>query len=165
MMEAKEQTPRQHRAGFLRRQAEVQQMKRIIDSGILGKIISGKNILYAYALDKEVNRIQPGAKAEIKLRGELEGFRGTVTAVNPVATAFRDSTLVQAFGGTVPCYPNPQTREFHPVNVLYCITIQPEQPLPPRIGRTGTAYVEQRYRLYIEIGRNLLHVFFREFSF
>ena len=132
---------------------------------ILGKIISGKNILYAYALDKEVNRIRPGAKAEIKLRGELEGFRGTVTAVNPVAATFRDSTLVQAFGGTVACYPNPQTREFHPVNVLYCITIQPEQPLPPRIGRTGTAYVEQRYRLYIEIGRQMLHVFFREFSF
>jgi len=132
---------------------------------ILGKIISGKNVLYAYAQDKEVNRIQPGCKATVKLRGELKGIRGTVTAVNPVAVTFRDSTLIQSFGGTVPCYPNPQTKEFHPVNVLYCITIQPEQPLPPRIGRTGTAWVEQTYRLYIEIGRQLLHVFFREFSF
>ena len=139
---------------------------RWLDKGmILGKIIAGKNLLHAYALDKEVNRIKPGDKATVHLRGELRGIRGTVSAVNPVAVTFRDSTLVQAFGGIIPCYPRPQTREFQPVNVLYCVTIQPEDPLPPRIGRTGIAYVEQSYRLYIEIGRQLLHVFFREFSF
>ena len=88
-----------------------------------------------------------------------------MTAVNPVAVTFRDSTLIQAFGGPIACYPNPQTKEFRPVNVLYCITIDPDQPLPPRIGRTGIAYVEQSYQLYIEIGRQLLHIFFREFSF
>ena len=49
--------------------------------------------------------------------------------------------------------------------MLYCITVTPEQPLPLRIGRTGIAYVEQTYKLYIEIGRQILHVFFREFSF
>ena len=132
---------------------------------VLGKIISGRNLLHAYAQDKEVNRIRAGDKAVIELRGELKEIRGTVTAVNPVAATFRDSTLVQAFGGIIPCYPNPQHREFQPVNVLYCITIQPDEPLPPRIGRTGIAYVEQSYRLCIEIGRQLLHVFFREFSF
>lgn len=132
---------------------------------VLGKIISGKNILYAYAMDREVNRIRIGDKATVKLRGELRGISGTVTAVNPVATTFRDSTLVQNLGGIVPCYPNPQNREFKPVNVLYCVTVTPDSPLPPRIGRTGTAYVEQTYTLYVEIGRQLLHVFFREFSF
>ena len=132
---------------------------------ILGKIVSGENLFYAYAQDKEVNRIKPGDRADIKLRGELKNYPGTVTAVNPVAVTFRDSTLIQAFGGSVACYPNPQTREFRPVNVLYCITIKPERELPPRIGRTGTAYVAQTYRLYIEIGRQLLHIFFREFSF
>ena len=132
---------------------------------ILGKIISGANILHAYARDHEVNRIMCGDKAVIKLRGELQGCRGTVTSVNPVAVTFRDSTLIQAFGGTIPCYPHPQTKEFQPVSVLYCITITPDQPLPPRIGRTGIAYVEQTYKLYIEIGRQILHVFFREFSF
>ena len=132
---------------------------------LLGKIISGNNILHAYARDSEVNRIKCGDKAIVKLRGELQECRGTVTAVNPVAVTFRDSTLIQAFGGTIPCYPNPQTKEFQPVNVLYCITITPDRPLPPRIGRTGIAYVEQTYKLYIEIGRQILHVFFREFSF
>ena len=132
---------------------------------ILGKIVSENNQLHAYAQDKEVNRIKAGDKATVKLRGELAGIRGTVTAVNPVAVTFRDSTLIQAFGGPIACYPNPQTREFRPVNVLYCITIEPDRPLPPRIGRTGIAYVEQSYQLYIEIGRQLLHVFFREFSF
>ena len=132
---------------------------------ILGKIISGPHRFHAYALDKEVNRIKVGDKAEIQLRGEIRGIPGVVTAVNPVAATFRDSTLVQAFGGIIPCYPNPQNREFQPVNVLYCITIQPRNPLPDRIGRTGIAYVEQSYRLYVEIGRQLLHVFFREFSF
>ncbi|MBO4647022.1 MAG: HlyD family efflux transporter periplasmic adaptor subunit [Lentisphaeria bacterium] len=139
---------------------------RWLDKGtVLGKIISGRNLLYAYAQDKEVNRIKPGDRAVVKLRGELKGIPGTVAAVNPVAVTFRDSTLIQAFGGTVPCYPRPQTKEFQPVNVLYCVTIQPDDPLPPRIGRTGVAYVEQSYRLYIEIKRQLLHVFFREFSF
>ena len=131
----------------------------------VGKIISGENRFHAYALDKEVNRIKPGDRADIKLRGELKSRPGTVTAVNPVAVTFRDSTLVQAFGGPVACYPHPQTKEFRPVNVLYCITIKPDQELPPRIGRTGTAYVAQTYKLYIEIGRQLLHIFFREFSF
>ncbi len=132
---------------------------------ILGKIVSGENLFYAYAQDREVNRIKPGDKADIKLRGELKSCPGTVTAVNPVAVTFRDSTLIQAFGGPVACYPNPQTKEFRPVNVLYCITIKPDRELPPRIGRTGTAYVAQTYRLYIEIGRQMLHIFFREFSF
>lgn len=132
---------------------------------ILGKIISGNNILHAYARDSEVNRIKCGDKAVVKLRGELQSCPGTVTSVNPVAVTFRDSTLIQSFGGTIPCYPHPQTKEFQPVNVLYCITITPDQPLPPRIGRTGIAYVEQTYKLYIEIGRQILHVFFREFSF
>ena len=132
---------------------------------ILGKIVSGENRFHAYAQDKEVNRIKPGDRADIKLRGELKSRPGTVTAVNPVAVTFRDSTLIQAFGGTIACYPHPQTKEFRPVNVLYCITIKPDQELPPRIGRTGTAYVEQTYKLYIEIGRQLLHIFFREFSF
>ena len=132
---------------------------------VLGKIISGKNILYAYAMDREVNRIRIGDKVAVKLRGELRGIGGTASAVNPVAVTFRDSTLVQNLGGTVPCYPNPQNKEFKPVNVLYCVTITPDSPLPPRIGRTGIAYVEQTYTLYVEIGRQLLHVFFREFSF
>jgi len=88
-----------------------------------------------------------------------------VAAVNPVAVTFLDSTLIQAFGGPVACYPHPQAKEFHPVNVLYCITIKPDRELPPRIGRTGTAYVAQTCRLYIEIGRQMLHIFFREFLF
>ena len=139
---------------------------RWLDKGVvLGKIISGENQLNAYALDKEVNRIRPGRMATVKLRGELKGFRGTVVAVNPVAVKFRDSTLVRELGGTIACYPKPQNHEFQPVNVLYCVTIKPLQPLPPRIGRTGIAYVEQTYTLYTELKRQVLHVFFREFSF
>ena len=113
---------------------------RWLDKGVvLGKIISGQNQIYAYALDKEVNRIRTGDSAVIKLRGELKGTRGTVIEVNPVAVKFRDSTLVRELGGLIPCYPKPQNREFQPVNVLYCVTIRPEQPLPPRI-RTPSPY-------------------------
>ena len=139
---------------------------RWLDKGaVLGKIISGENQLYAYALDKEVNRIRTGSMATVKLRGELKGIRGTVVEVNPVAVKFRDSTLVRELGGVIPCYPKPQDREFQPVNVLYRVTIRPQQPLPPRIGRTGIAWVEQTYTLYTELKRQVLHVFFREFSF
>jgi len=34
---------------------------------ILGKIVSGENLFYAYAQDKGGNRIKPGDKADIKL--------------------------------------------------------------------------------------------------
>ncbi len=141
---------------------------------VLGQIVSDKTIVYAYALDREVNRIKPGDKVTLKLRGELEGHKGVVAAVNPVAVKFRDSTLVQKFGGTVACYPPspaqtskfaPKSLEFTPVNVLYCVTISTEDPLSKLVGRTGTAYVEQTYKLSVEIGRQLLHIFFREFSF
>lgn len=143
-------------------------------STILGQIVTDKTIVYAYALDREVNRIHPGDKVTLKLRGELEGHKGIVAAVNPVAVKFRDSTLVQKLGGTVPCYPPssaqpskaaPKTMEFSPVNVLYCVTVSTEEPLSKLVGRTGTAYVEQTYTLYVELGRQLLHIFFREFSF
>lgn len=140
---------------------------------VLGRIVSEKNIVYAYALDREVNRIKTGDKVTLKLRGELEGHKGVVEAVNPVAVKFRESTLVQKLGGPIPCYPsmnsNPNTNtksvEFSPVNVLYCVTVFTEKPLSDHVGRTGTAYVEQTYKLSVEIGRQLLHIFFREFSF
>jgi len=63
--------------------------------------------------------------------------------------------------------PNTNTKsvEFSPVNVLYCVTVSTEKPLSDLVGRTGTAYVEQTYKLSVEIGRQLLHIFFREFSF
>ncbi len=140
---------------------------------VLGQIVSEKTIVYAYALDREVNRINPGDKVTLKLRGELDGHKGVVEAVNPVAVKFRDSTLVQRLGGTVPCYPPSaqasksaqKTMEFTPVNVLYCVTVSTESPLSKLVGRTGTAYVEQTYKLSVEIGRQLLHIFFREFTF
>ncbi|OQA88821.1 MAG: putative peptide zinc metalloprotease protein YydH [Lentisphaerae bacterium ADurb.Bin242] len=140
---------------------------------VLGQIVSEKTIVYAYALDREVNRINPGDKVTLKLRGELDGHKGVVETVNPVAVKFRDSTLVQRLGGTVPCYPPSsqaskpaqKTMEFTPVNVLYCVTVSTESPLSKLVGRTGTAYVEQTYKLSVEIGRQLLHIFFREFTF
>ena len=133
---------------------------------VLGRISSEENTVYAYALDREVNRIQIGDSVQLVLRGELTKTRGRVTAVNPVAVTLRDSALVQHLGGTVPCYPvKERPDEFSPVNVLYCVTVTPEKPLSKRVGRTGIAYVKQSYILAVELGRQLLHIFFREFSF
>ena len=132
---------------------------------ILGEIVSEKSTIYAYALDRELNRIHIDDKVELYLRDDLKTYHGRIAAVNPVAVTFRDSTLVQAMGGLVPCYPNPKTREFTPVNVLYCITIETDRPLPFRSGIICMAEVKKSYRLSVELVRQLMHIFYREFSF
>lgn len=132
---------------------------------VLGEIVSKEIAVYAYALDREVNRIQKGDRVMIRLRGELKEYPGRIGSLNPVAVKFRDSTLVQAMGGIVPCYPNRKTHEFTPVNVLYCITVIPDEPILCRSGRTGQAEVRKTYRMSVELVRSLMHIFYREFSF
>ena len=139
---------------------------RFLEKGmVLGRVVSAGNTLYAYAPDNEVNHIRIGSKVTYYLRGEIRKRYGVVSAINPVPVTFRDSTLIQQLGGTVPCYPKPRTMEFSPVNVLYRIEITSRTELPLRSGRIGVAYVKQSYKLYQEIYRQILHVFFREFSF
>ena len=72
---------------------------------------------------------------------------------------------MQALGGIVACYPNQKTHEFTPVNVLYCITVIPDEPISCRSGRTGLAEVKKSYRMSAELIRSLMHIFYREFSF
>lgn len=132
---------------------------------ILGEIVSKKTAVYAYALDREVNRIRKGDRVMIRLRGELKEYPGRIASLNPVSVKFRDSTLVQALGGIVACYPNQKTHEFTPVNVLYCITVIPDEPISCRSGRTGLAEVKKSYRMSAELIRSLMHIFYREFSF
>ena len=132
---------------------------------VLGEIVSKEVVIYTYALDREVNRIAQGDRVMIRLRGELKEYPGRIGSLNPVSVKFRDSTLVQALGGIVACYPNQKTREFTPVNVLYCITVIPDEPILCRAGRTGQAEVKKSYLMSVELVRSLMHIFYREFSF
>lgn len=139
---------------------------RYLEKGmVLGKVISPRNTLYAYAPDNEVTHIRPGSKVLYCLRGEIKKQSGVVSAINPVPVTFRDSALVQQLGGTIACYPKPQNMEFIPVNVLYRIEIKTDKDPGVRSGRIGLAYVQESYKLYQVIYRQILHVFFREFSF
>ena len=132
---------------------------------VLGLILSPERKVIAYARDNEVNKLVPGDPVVLRLRDSLEEYRGKVESINPVAVKFRESTLVQQTGGFIPCFPDPKTREFTPVNVLYAVNIVMDKPMTCPFGRTGTAKVEKKYVLAVEIGRAVLHVFFREFSF
>ena len=144
---------------------EVSEGRWLEKGTVLGEIVSREVVIYAYALDREVNRIAEGDRVTIRLRGELKEYPGRIGSLNPVAVKFRDSTLVQALGGFVACYPNQKTREFTPVNVLYCITVIPDEPILCRAGRTGQAEVKKSYRMSVELVRSLMHIFYREFSF
>ena len=144
---------------------EVSEGRWLEKGTVLGEIVSKEVVIYAYALDREVNRIAEGDRVMIRLRGELKEYPGRIGSLNPVAVKFRDSTLVQALGGFVACYPNQKTREFTPVNVLYCITVIPDEPILCRAGRTGQVEVRKSYRMSVELVRSLMHIFYREFSF
>lgn len=132
---------------------------------VLGSIVSPEKKVYAYARDNEVNKLVPGDKVTLRLRDSLEEFSGRVHSINPVAVKFRDSTLVQQTGGFIACFPDRKTKDFTPVNVLYAVTIKMDAPMQCPYGRTGLAEVEKKYILAKEMGRAVLHVFFREFSF
>lgn len=132
---------------------------------LLGLLLSPERKVTAYARDNEVNKLVPGDTVILQLRDDLKKYKGKVESINPVAVTFRDSTLIRQMGGFIDCFPNLQTKEFTPVNVLYAVNIQMDSPLQCPYGRTGLAKVEKRYILAVEISRSLLHIFFREFTF
>ncbi|MBS1372083.1 MAG: hypothetical protein HPZ91_19235 [Lentisphaeria bacterium] len=151
---------------FVPRLAELSPGRWLDKGTALGEIISPECVVHGYVTEDGYRDIRPGDEVEFQLSGELGAVPCRIESLNPVPATFRESALIQQYGGTVPCYPPvPPSAEFKPVATLYRVTARPltETPLIP--GRTGRIRVRKSYSLAGELRRTVLHAFLREFSF
>jgi putative peptide zinc metalloprotease protein len=123
-----------------------------------GEVFSPKLAVVTGFVDaKDSQALQQGDKVTILINGSLKNFSGTVQAINPVTAEFRESPLVNIFGGPIVCIPQPEKRNFKPVASIYPVIITVDADMSNNIGRTGTATI----RKYSSLGGGILRKIFR----
>ncbi len=131
---------------------------------IAGELVSGRKMIHAYATDREIFKLKPGQEVEVILTDRLEKLPGKITLVNPVATALRNSALLQHFGGEIPVYiDEKRPGEYLSVLPLYRVEIALDDETGYQSGRNVRVKVLHREVLAGRIYDLLLSVFLREF--
>ena len=131
---------------------------------LVSEIISPKKIAYAYAQDREVQKIRINDRVRIRVPDALEDHYGRVTAIDAVPAKLRNSALLQQFGGPVPVYiDEKKAGEYTSVLPLYRIVISFDEQPELQIGRTLKVEIIHEERLYDSLKRYLISVFRKEF--
>ena len=131
---------------------------------LVSEIISPKKIAYAYAQDREVQKIRINDRVRIRVPDVLEDHYGRVTAIDAVPAKLRNSALLQQFGGPVPVYiDEKKAGEYTSVLPLYRIVISFDEQPELQIGRTLKVEIIHEERLYDSLKRYLISVFRKEF--
>lgn len=126
-----------------------------------GAIISEKQLIYAYANDREIAGIHKGMTAEITAGDALHSIKGEVIFIDSVPGKLPPGPLLQPFGGPIPVYP--AEKEFIPVQTLYRITLKPLEPPKFSSGRSVTVKLHHKERAGKYLIRFLLTFFRKEF--
>ncbi len=133
---------------------------------IIGEVFSPKQAMITGYVDaQDAQSLHQGDKVTILMHGSLKNFTGTVQAVNPVAAEFKESPLVNIFGGPIVCLPQPEKRNFKPTASIYPVTITANNDMTKDIGRTGTATIRKYSSLGGGFLRKILRTLLDEISF
>ena len=100
----------------------------------VGEIISERQLIHAYANDRDIAHIHIGMTAKIQCADALDSLEAKVISVDTVPGNLPPGPLLQPFGGSIPVYPD--EKNFIPAQTLYRIILKPENPLPHFTGRT-----------------------------
>lgn len=131
---------------------------------IVSEIISPQKIVYAYAQDREVQKIRIDDRVRIRVSDALEEHYGRVVEIDTVPAKLRNSPLLQQFGGPVPVYiDEKKAGEYTSVLPLYRIVIHFDEQPALQMGRTLKVEVIHEERLYDSMKRYLISVFRKEF--
>ena len=132
---------------------------------VVGEIISGGSVIFAYADEQQVKLLKKGQKVTVELPDTLRSVKGTVSVIDPIPARLQNSPLLQMHGGELAVFPD-ETKpgEFYSVQALYRVEILPEkqEELLFFHGRTVRAKVHRKDMLANEIWSFLVTAFRRE---
>ena len=132
---------------------------------VIGEIVSGSSIVYAYATEQEVKMLKKGQKVTVKLPDSFSSIKGKVTEIDPIPAKVKNSPLLQMYGGELAVFPDETNPgEFYSAQALYRVEIQPDEEMDAVFlhGRTVRAKVHRRDILANEIWSFLVTAFRRE---
>ena len=132
---------------------------------VIGEIVSGSSIVYAYATEQEVKMLKKGQKVTVKLPDSFSSIKGKVTEIDPIPAKVKNSPLLQMYGGELAVFPDETNPgEFYSAQALYRVEILPDEEMDAVFlhGRTVRAKVHRRDILANEIWSFLVTAFRRE---
>ena len=127
-----------------------------------GEIVSHQTVIYAYANDREIGKIQLGNCGVLQLGDHLAAGKVRVTRIDALASKLEDSPLLQIFGGPIPVYTSADNR-FVPTQTLYCVELELLNAMPLAPGRIISVKIDHTEQLYKYIKRFVLSFFLKEF--
>ena len=132
---------------------------------VIGEIVSGSSIVYAYATEQEVKMLKKGQKVTVKLPDSFSSIKGKVKEIDPIPAKLKNSPLLQMYGGELAVFPDETNPgEFYSAQALYRVEILPDEEMDAVFlhGRTVRAKVHRRDILANEIWSFLVTAFRRE---
>ena len=129
-----------------------------------GEVVSEKLMVYAYAQDRDIGKLKPGAEAAVYLRDSLAALPARITVVNRIAAQLKDTPLLQHYGGPIPVY-FADGGEQNYTSVLPLYRIELEFTVPPDIaaGRVVTVKIRHSERLGGQLWKLILSALRKEF--
>lgn len=132
---------------------------------VIGEIVSGRSIVYAYATEQEVKMLKKGQKVTVKLPDSFTSIKGKIKEIDPIPAKLKNTPLLQMYGGELAVFPDETNPgEFYSAQALYRVEILPEKEMDAVFlhGRTVRAKVHRRDILANEIWSFLVTAFRRE---
>lgn len=132
---------------------------------VLGEIVSGESVIYAYATEQEVKTLKKDQKVTVSLPDSSLKMKGRVREIDPIPAKLKNSSLLQMYGGELAVFPD-ETRpgEFFSAQALYRVEITADDKKEAAFlyGRTVRARIHRRDMLANEIWNFLVTAFRRE---
>ena len=139
----------------------------LVRGTVLGRVLSGRTVVDAYAQDDDVGKIAIGDIAKVIFPGRLSSLAARVVETDRLPSQLADSPLLQSFGGPVPVVPDPlRPGAFKPAQSLYRVRLEVTADDAEgllRLGRTCRVEVGHAERLVAILWRGVMSVFRKEF--
>ena len=130
---------------------------------LVGEVVSAKLMVYAYAQDRDIGKLKPGAEATVYLRDSLAGLPARITVVNRIATQLKDTPLLQHYGGPIPVYlSDGGDQSYTSVLPLYRIELEFTAPADIASGRVVTVKIRHSERLGEQLWKLILSALRKE---
>ena len=134
---------------------------------MLGRVLSGRTVVDAYAQDDDIGKIAIGDTAKVIFPGRLCSLAARVVETDRLPSQLADSPLLQSFGGPVPVVPDTlRPGAFKPAQSLYRVRLEVTADDAEgllRLGRTCRVEVGHAERLVAILWRGVMSVFRKEF--
>ena len=130
---------------------------------VVGEIVSGKQIVYAYADDQQIGEILENAPAKIYVGDQLNSFSARVTAIENITVKLENTPVLQIYGGTLPVVFDEKNNKYVSAGTIYRITLEPDGNTGVFSGRKTAVKILKNVQLYRVIKNWLLLKFKKEF--